>query len=386
MNIILINDFWDKFWWAEAVVANTQKLLQNKWHDVYLFSWWTWNETLHSSFSRYFSIYYFFKIIVQLVKKKYNIAHIHWLSRKLSPSILIPLKIFWIKVIYTFHDYHFYCPKTRWIFEDWKACTLWYNNKCWMYNCEHPVKSKIYHFFKWAKVWLHRRMVKRLVDDYIILNSHMSEALSASMWLKASKLHLLPNYFPWEVSTKSNNTKKSSFLYVWRISREKWIDVALHAVKELIDKWFSWILLEIIWNWPDIERLLKMINTLWISDHVIFHWRIENDKLSDFYASCQALLIPSVWLENNPLVALEAMWNGAPIIATDIGWLPDLVQDWINWFIFEIRNHIELSENMIYLMENIEKTIEFWENWKKILLDSYTKEKYYTNLISIYQQ
>jgi glycosyltransferase involved in cell wall biosynthesis len=39
------------------------------------------------------------------------------------------------------------------------------------------------------------------------------------------------------------------------------------------------------------------------------------------------LVVPSLWAENAPLVALEARAAGCPVIASDIGGLPELIED-----------------------------------------------------------
>jgi glycosyltransferase involved in cell wall biosynthesis len=43
-------------------------------------------------------------------------------------------------------------------------------------------------------------------------------------------------------------------------------------------------------------------------------------------ASVDALVVPSVWWENSPLVALEALAAGVPVIASAIGGLPEIVE------------------------------------------------------------
>jgi len=45
------------------------------------------------------------------------------------------------------------------------------------------------------------------------------------------------------------------------------------------------------------------------------------------YAGARALLLPSVWYENAPLVAFEALAWGTPLLCSDIGALPETVHE-----------------------------------------------------------
>jgi glycosyltransferase involved in cell wall biosynthesis len=63
------------------------------------------------------------------------------------------------------------------------------------------------------------------------------------------------------------------------------------------------------------------------SPWVRFHGRVDQETIAEFMAQATALLVPSLWLENFPGVAVHAMFAGLPIIASDIGGLPEIVID-----------------------------------------------------------
>jgi glycosyltransferase involved in cell wall biosynthesis len=44
-----------------------------------------------------------------------------------------------------------------------------------------------------------------------------------------------------------------------------------------------------------------------------------------FYAPSRIVLLPSVWWENQPLVAIESMINGIPLIGSDRGGIPEVL-------------------------------------------------------------
>jgi glycosyltransferase involved in cell wall biosynthesis len=47
------------------------------------------------------------------------------------------------------------------------------------------------------------------------------------------------------------------------------------------------------------------------------------------------LVVPATWYENTPLVMLEAMQAGVPVIASDLGGMSELIDEGRNGFLFE---------------------------------------------------
>lgn len=95
--------------------------------------------------------------------------------------------------------------------------------------------------------------------------------------------------------------------------------------------------------------------------------------------------MPSICLENNPLVAIEWMKFGKPIIASNIGWYPDLIENNKSWYLFKAWDHIDLSEKIMFLYNKKGKSIEMWRNWFNKIKNDFWKDQFYQNLIKIYK-
>ena len=63
---------------------------------------------------------------------------------------------------------------------------------------------------------------------------------------------------------------------------------------------------------------------------VTFHGKHAPDEVGTFMADAMLLLVPSLWFENAPLVIRQAIQSGLPVLASDIGGLPELVDDEMN--------------------------------------------------------
>lgn len=74
------------------------------------------------------------------------------------------------------------------------------------------------------------------------------------------------------------------------------------------------------------------------------------DELADIYRQARVVVLPSLWLENAPLVAIEASAYGRAILASRVGGLPELVEDGRTGFLFERGDIGGLAERLRLLL------------------------------------
>jgi glycosyltransferase involved in cell wall biosynthesis len=68
---------------------------------------------------------------------------------------------------------------------------------------------------------------------------------------------------------------------------------------------------------------------------------LDDKKLYSLYKNALALIIPSIWPENAPLVALEALSVGTPVIASNNGGLPEIIEKVDRKLIFDNLDRLE---------------------------------------------
>lgn len=77
--------------------------------------------------------------------------------------------------------------------------------------------------------------------------------------------------------------------------------------------------------------------------------RLEPSERAAFYAGLDALVVPSLWDENAPLVILEARRSGVPVIASDRGALREHVRDGVDGLRFPPGDEAALAERLARL-------------------------------------
>ena len=76
---------------------------------------------------------------------------------------------------------------------------------------------------------------------------------------------------------------------------------------------------------PDAAALQALARSLGVADVVVFAGRIANADIGRLYAQADLMLNPST-ADNMPISILEALASGVPVVSTDAGGIPDLVQ------------------------------------------------------------
>jgi glycosyltransferase involved in cell wall biosynthesis len=67
----------------------------------------------------------------------------------------------------------------------------------------------------------------------------------------------------------------------------------------------------------------------------VFHGGFDRARTADVYAGLDVLVVPSIWLENSPLVIHEAFQAGVPVIGSRIGGTADLIADGCNGRLYD---------------------------------------------------
>lgn len=138
--------------------------------------------------------------------------------------------------------------------------------------------------------------------------------------------------------------------YVGRLSQEKGILNFLEAVNILIKKGkninFS------ICGEGDLEEEVKEYIKRWkLQDKVKFKGWISNQKLPHHLNNLKLIVIPS-YTEGLPNLMLEAMSSGTPVLANQVGSIPELIRDGENGFLLDDNSPENIAHHIIRSLDS----------------------------------
>jgi glycosyltransferase involved in cell wall biosynthesis len=176
----------------------------------------------------------------------------------------------------------------------------------------------------------------------------------------------------------NNNNQNLKLLFIGRLVKEKGILLLCDAIRQFIYE-NKPIQLDII-GWGSLET--ELINT-YTTDEFVFHGPLYNEDKNQLIANCDMLVMPSIVPESFGLVIAEAFSFGKPVLAANIGAIPELViEDW-NGFLFNPGDINDLINKLKYIFSQKSNLKNFSKNCY-ISAQKYTIDEFIRNYQTIY--
>lgn len=130
------------------------------------------------------------------------------------------------------------------------------------------------------------------------------------------------------------------------------------------------------------ERIVKKATEL---SNVRYLGYISNKEMPKYYAAADIQIVPSVWQEGAGLVTVEGMASGLPLIVTRSGGMIEYVDSECS---VQLAIDDKLSDHIVEAILELAEHPERCKSMSKYGRDRaelYTKEKYYTEFVNIFQ-
>jgi len=177
------------------------------------------------------------------------------------------------------------------------------------------------------------------------------------------------------------NRNTLHLLCLGRIEKDKGMH---HAVKAMVEFNEENIKLDIVGTGPYLDELKVLIAKLKLEEKVLCHGRVDDDELSKLFAVADVYLMPTTRQEGLPLTILEAMANGLPVIASDIGGISQVIKDRGDGLLVKPGDVSELI-NAIKVLKNDEgMRLELSNAARKKIEDKYSKERMVEETLAVF--
>ena len=403
MKILMVNKFFYIKGGSETYYFSLKKLLEHHGHTVIDFSMKD-EKNFESPYSKFFvenvdynkkqsifdkikeaeKIIYSFeakKKIEELIKEtKPDIVHLHIFQHQLSLSILDVLKKYNIPIVYTAHDLKMICPNYKMLTHG-KICEECKGQKyinCLKNKClkDSMVKSAVAMMEAYINKW--RKAYDKI--DYIITPSEFYRKKFIEFGIDENKISHIPNFLSTEQVDYDVIPNQDYFLYFGRLSEEKGIMTLIKAMEGIKST------LKVVGTGPLQDEIKQFVKDKNYNNIEILGFK-SGKELNTIVANAKAVVLPSEWYENGPYSAIESLKSSRPIIGSDLGGIPELIEENKNGFIFKHGNVEELNE-CIKKIEDLKQNeiLEMQKYSKKIFLDKYTDVTHYNSIMKIYEK
>ena len=177
---------------------------------------------------------------------------------------------------------------------------------------------------------------------------------------------------------------------VGRLVEKKGIEYGIRAVAKLV-KVNQNIEYSIIGDGPLKEDLQQLVQELNVGNIVkLLGWK-QQQEIVEILNNSDIFLAPSVTAKDGdqegiPVVLMEAMAVGLPIISTQHSGIPELIENGVSGFLVPERDVDALAENLSYLIEHPEVWPEMGRAGRAYVEEHYNIDKLNDRLVEVYRQ
>ena len=206
--------------------------------------------------------------------------------------------------------------------------------------------------------------------------------------IKPKKIKVIPNVLDTNhfVPTQNKTHNKFNILHVGRFERAKGVETLIKAFIQLAKK-YPEIHLTCIGN-PRGSSFIKCKKYLIegnLIQNVSFIGFVSYDELPGYYSQSDLVVVPSEIYESFSYTVAQGMACGKPVIASDIGGIPETVNMGNAGILFEVGNVEELFEKIESLYLDVSKRKSIGKKAREHVVKNYSMEALGPKYIEYYQ-
>ena len=166
---------------------------------------------------------------------------------------------------------------------------------------------------------------------------------------------------------------KRYILFVGRLICEKGIYELARMFNEISMKYAD-IDLILVGEEFEKDKLMAQFKEYGILDRVSSKGILQHRAVAKLMIASDLLVLPT-WAEGLPNVVMEAMAAGLPVVTTDVGGIPEIIENGVTGITVPAKNVIKLTEAVLTVLENDELRQDFVINARSFIFRKFDVKK-----------
>lgn len=300
-----------------------------------------------------------------------DIVHIQHLSH-LSTSLVMEASERNIPLVFTLHDFWLMCPRGQFLQffpanpeDPFALCLGQEDRKCAVHCCarhfsgdpdREPEDTRYY--TDWVRHRMrHIRQLCAHIDLFLAPSRQLRQRFVDEFYLPPDRITYLDYGFDLKRLQNRERVPRENGEFVFGYIGTHVPAKGIHHLLDAFSRLDANARLR-IWGRPHTETTPALKQTHQRLAGPIRHritWEGEYDNqqiVSDVFNHVDAIVVPSIWLENSPLVIHEAQQARVPVITANVGGMAEFVHHETNGLLFHHRSPESLATQMARLMSD----------------------------------
>jgi glycosyltransferase involved in cell wall biosynthesis len=135
----------------------------------------------------------------------------------------------------------------------------------------------------------------------------------------------------------------------------------------------------------EMQKLNAHAEKLGVKDNIIFTGYYPDKKLAKLYQAADVFAF-STYYEHHPFAILEALATGLPVVTTNVGGIPETIEDGKNGFLVEPFHPKQLADRILYLLEHPAEASEMGFEARKTVEERFDWRIVVKKVIKVYDE
>jgi glycosyltransferase involved in cell wall biosynthesis len=360
VRILFVNEKCVYFGGVEQNVAVTARGLRSLGHQCFL----AYGVTAGKDFDSYKSLFddVFLCREICLQDKKYASQPFEDIVKSVSPDVLYLHKfsrtdfclpfLSKVRIVRMVHDHDLCCPRRhKYFFHNERICHSRAGWRCYLdlaFLTGGDGSKRVVSYVSIPDKLTEMRRNYKL--DRILVGSRFMEDELLQNGFPESRVSIVPPIVPMKPAKISPVPQEPVVLCVAQLIKGKGVDLLLQALQKL-----SCDFQAIIVGTGNAESYLKDLSLdLGLEERVHFEGWVNNVSISEFYSKARVVAVPCRWAEPFGMIGLEAMHHGRPVVAFDVGGIPDWLENDVTGLLVPERDVVGLAKALERLLLDLE--------------------------------
>jgi glycosyltransferase involved in cell wall biosynthesis len=308
-----------------------------------------------------------------------DVVHLHNIYHQLSPSVLRPIASRRVPAVMTLHDYKLACPSYQFLDHGnlCQACLGGHFHHAVLRRCKDGSLGAS--AVVAAELFVHTLSRAYAPVRIFICPSRFLAGRMRAARVFPERLHHVPHF----IDTRDMPVKSApgdGMLIASRLAPEKGVDIAIRAVGMMGSSH-----LDIAGTGPEEARLRQLAETV-APGRVRFHGLLAKREVQQLMRAATVLVMPSRWYENQPMVVLEAMAMGVPVVGSNLGGLPELIVPGASGDLVAADDPAALAAALRPFVDDPAHGFAMRDTARQRIVDEFSPELHLARLQALYEQ
>lgn len=225
-------------------------------------------------------------------------------------------------------------------------------------------------------------------DHIVAVSSFVKKYIVEETFVDDNKVTVILNgidhaLFSKHTRVKGIEGKDIKIVSTSRVVKSKGVFNLVKSFAELLTKTAKPVTLHIINDGADLVALKEFVASLKIQDKVIFYGSMPHEAVLSKLLNFDIFVLPSLRVEGLPMTLPEAMFAELPIVASNIGGIPDAVRHEYNGLLVPPGDVPKLTQALLRLVDNKDLCVMLGNNGRKFALEEFTLTKMVAKYVDI---